>query len=421
MQGNAAETWLGQSQIIDSTDMSATGCFGTCDVNVEGIISDAATEDQIRRLGEAATDYRSAHEGDDIDMSLSYGKVSFQIGETQDETASLVGLALTAFNDERVTGASAYQAFIQLSGAKADVSTLFDDYAGNDVPELSVRSDDEDDASLFMIREGTDPCEPADSLVAEFDQLLGDPSVTTLILVPCATFTVEVAEESARDAMIAQIQPFASDPAHAAVEFSIESDEGLPYAVTADTPQLDPLFALIDATPGVSGRVMTGNVISVGVSDPAQFRQAVSTIDAAPRPAFVEEIRVGHALASVYLNGDGTLDAQVTTAESMFASNATRAADDLISFTPQTDGTLEFGPVSYDEDAGVQIVDAVVAGGLWQTSSTVIEVFDQPIVFTVTAAPGAHTFEGTRTNETPETTRVITELNTYWAARTKTG
>ena len=422
IQGNAAESWLGRSQIVDSTDMSATGCFGTCDVRVEGTISSSATEEQIRRLGEAATDYLAAQD-DDFGMTLRYGEMSVQIGGTQGQTTDLLDLALEAFADERVSSGYVYRSFATLNGSKAELSTLYDDYSMPDEPTLTVRADDDatpGDGS-FLVKEGSDQCDTAGSLLAEFDELLLDPTVTSVWLVLCTKLEVTVSDQSGMDAMVAHIQQLASDPTNAAMEFIVDADDGPPYSVTADTPQLDPLFALFDSTPGVAGYLVTDNVIQVGVSDPALFRSIVTTIDAAPRPDFIEQIRVGHASASVYLTGDGTVDAQIDTAESMFASNATRAADDLISFEPQPDGTLEFEPVTYDREAGEQIVDAVIAGGLWRTSSTEIEVFDQPVVFTVTAEAGSQGFEATRTNETPETTTAIEELNRYWAAQTASG
>lgn len=423
IQGNAAERWLSRSQIIESSDISMTGCSAMCEPEVEGTIRDSASAAQIRRLGEAATDYLSTHGGDEVGMTLDFGKVSFEIGGTQDETSQLVDLALTAFDDDRVLYAYVDSSFTTLRGPKADVSTLFDEYAGAKDRPLTVRADgdDDDEDTFFIIEEGPEQCDISEPLIAQFDTFLRDPGVTSLWLRPCTKLEVAVAEESGVDAMVEDVQLLASDPRYAAMEFSVETEDGSPYSVTADTPQLDPLFALFDATAGVASYSVTDNVIQVGVSDPALFRSIVATIDAEPRPGFIEEIRVGHAWASVYLNGDGTADAQITTAEAMFASNATRAEDDSISFSPQSDGTLEFGPVNYDEEAGRQIVDAVIAGGLWKTSSTQIEVFDQPVVFTVTAAAGSDRFEETRSNETPETIQVLKALNTYWATQTGSG
>lgn len=420
IQGNAAESWLGRSKIIDTTDMFASSCFGTCDVTVDGIISESATEEQIRRPGEAATDFLGAHGGDDIAMSLTFGKVTFQIGDSQAETATAVDLALTAFNDDRVSVAYVRPSFATLYGAPAELSALFDDYAGPDDIDIKFRShDDEDD--YFIIEESADQCDTAESQIAEFDTLLANPTVTSLWLKLCTELKVTVTDEASVDPMVARIQLLASNPEYSAMEFSVDTEEGIPQSITAETPQLDSLFALFDSTPGVASYFVTDNVIQVGVSDPALFRSIVTTIDAAPRPEFVEGIRVGHALASVYLTGDGTVDAQITTAESMIASNAARAADDLISYDPQPDGTLEFEPVNYDQEAGEQIVDALIAGGLWKTSSTEIEVFDQPVVFTVMAEAGSNRFEATRTNKTPETTSAIEELNAYWTAQTRSG
>lgn len=52
-------------------------------------------------------------------MSLTYGKVGFRIGGTQDETTTLVDLALTAFDDERVTYAYVHPSFASMSGSRA--------------------------------------------------------------------------------------------------------------------------------------------------------------------------------------------------------------------------------------------------------------------------------------------------------------
>lgn len=423
IQGNAAESWLSKSQIIESTDHSMTGCSAMCDPEVEGTIRESATAAEVRRLGEAATDYLSSHGGDEVGMTLEFGKVSFEIGGTQDETSQLMDLALTTFDDDRVSIAYVNRSYVTLYGAKTDVSTLFTEYAGAKDRPLTARADGDDDDkhTNFIIEEGTERCDISEPLIAHFDTFVLDPGVTSLWLGPCTKLEVAVADESGVDAMVEKVQQLASDPRYASMEFSVATEDGSPYAVTADTPQLDPLFALFDATPGVASYSVTDNVILVGVSDPALFRSIVTTIDAAPRPGFITGIRVGHDWASVYINGDGTLAAQISTAEAMFASNGARAEDDKISFSAGSDGTLGFGPVHYDEEAGRQIVDAVVAGGLWKTSSTRIEVFDQPVVFTVTAAAGSETFVATRSNETPETTSAIENLNTYWAAQTGSG
>ncbi|TFC87673.1 hypothetical protein [Cryobacterium sp. TMT4-31] len=329
-------------------------------------------------------------------------------------------LALTAFDDDRVSTTYVNRSFATLYGSKADVTTLFEEYAGTPDRPLTLRADAGDDAdtSYFMIDEGSEQCDNSAALLAEFDRLLPDPFITSIRLGLCTKLQVLVTDDTSMDAMVARIQQLASDPRYSAIEFSVETEDGLPYSVTADTPQLDPLFALFDARAGVASYSVADNVILVGVSDPALFRSIVATIDAEPRPGFIEEIRVGHDWTSVYLNGDGTVDAQISTAEAMFAANATRAEDDKISFSAGSGGILGFGPVNYDEEAGRQIVDAVIAGGLWKTSSTPIEVFDQPELFTVTAAAGSDRFEQTRSDETPETIRLLKALNTYWATQT---
>ncbi|TFC87672.1 hypothetical protein [Cryobacterium sp. TMT4-31] len=42
IQGNAAERWLSKSQIVESSDISLTGCSAMCDPEVEGTIRDSA-------------------------------------------------------------------------------------------------------------------------------------------------------------------------------------------------------------------------------------------------------------------------------------------------------------------------------------------------------------------------------------------
>ncbi|POH69829.1 MULTISPECIES: hypothetical protein [Cryobacterium] len=422
-QGIAAEGWLGRSQIVDSTEMALTGCSLMCDPEVAGTIRESATPAQVRDLSEAATDYLSSHGGDEVGMTLTYGKVSFEIGGTRDETATLVDFALTAYSDSRVSSASAYGSGRQVWGPEADLVTMFQEYGGTEDFALSVLSDSGDDNhdTTFSLSTDSDRCDTSESLIAEFDRLLRDPAVTSLRLDLCTRLAVTVTDEPSVDPMVAQVQLLASNPEYSAIEFSVATEEGVPYSITAETPQMDAFFTVLDSTPGVASYSRTDWVLSVEVSDPALFRSVAAMIEATPLPSFISETLVSHAQVSVYLNGDGTLAAQFTTAESILASNAARAADHQISFGSRPHGTLDFKPMNYDEEAGRAIVDAVIAGGLWKTTSTKIAVLGDFVDFTVTADPGSNRLEVTKTNEAQETTRLIEELDGYWAAQTGLG
>ena len=411
IQGNAAERWLSKSQIIETSDVRLAGCEAMCDPEVEGTISDSATDDQIRRLAEAATEYL-AGKGGEVAMSLEYGKVSFEIAPTQEETSLLVGLALAAFTDDRVSFAAVNQSFTLISGPKADLSALYGEYGAPENPPLSL-SNDEDDETYFGIKDGADRCETSDSVMAAFDSLLLDPSVISLHLEPCAKLEVTIADESGRDAMIATIQPYASDPDNSSVAFSVDAENGSPFSVTADTPQLAGLFDLFVSTPGVSEYSVTDDVIDLEISDSSLLRSVATTIDAAPRPESTDQIRIGNGRVKIYSNGDGTLEAQLGLAESVLAMGA---GSDVMHFSAQPD-SLEFRSTLYDSEVGKQVVDAVMASGLWRTSSTEIEVFDRPRVFTVEAAAGSPSMETAWTDEKPASTKSIEELNAYWAAQ----
>lgn len=409
IQGNAAERWLSKSQIIETSDVRLAGCEAMCDPEVEGTISDSATDDQIRRLAEAATEYL-ADKGGDVRMRLEYGKVSFEIAPTQEETSRLVGLALTAFTDDRVSYAAVNQSFALISGPKADLSALYGEYAAPENPPLSL-NDNEDDEAYFGIEDGADRCETPDSVMAAFDSLLLDPAVISLHLETCATLEVTIADESGRDAMIATIQPYASDPDNSSVAFSVDAENGSPFSVTADTPQLAGLFDLFVSTPGVSEYSVTDDVIDLEISDSSLLRSVATTIDAAPRPDSIDQIRIGDARAKIYSNGDGTLEAQLGVAESVLAMGV---GSDVMHFSAQPD-SLEFSSTLYDSEVGELVVDAVIASGLWRTASTEIEVFDQPTVFRVEAAAGSPSLKTAWTNDKTDSTKAIEALNAYWA------
>jgi hypothetical protein len=427
VQGDSTERWLGRSLIIDSTVMDAAGCFGTCDVTVDGTISESATGEQVRQLSEAATDYLITRGRTDIAMSLTFGTVTFWIGDSQAETAAMVDLALTAATDDRVSAATVGLSSATLSGSQADVLALFDDYADTDDTVIRVVSDDdrgneyEDDYSVFIVEESADQCDTAASQLAEFDLLMDDPTVTSVELTLCTELKVTVTDESSVDPMVARIQLLASAPEYSAMLFSVDSVAGLPYSISAETPQLNALLAVFDSTPGLASYTHTDSVLEVKVSDPARFRPIVEMIDAAPRPSFIYETLVSYASVSVYVDGDGTLAAQLITAESILAANAARDTAHQISFNTRSSGSLDFKPSNYDEDAGRRIVDAVMAGGLWKTTGTKISALGVPVDFSVYAEAGSSLLEVTKTDEKPETSRLIEELNDYWAAQVGSG
>ncbi|POH69041.1 hypothetical protein C3B61_03900 [Cryobacterium zongtaii] len=217
---------------------------------VVGTIGDSVTEGQIRRLTEAATDYLGTAQGDGVEMRLQYGIVSFTIAPTQAETARMLDLALTAATDDRVSFVTVDPEYSYVYGPKSELSTLYRDYSGPDNPPVTVTASGSE--SQFNIGDGPERCDAPDALVAKFDQLLLDPTAIGIYLELCTMFTVTVADDTARDAIVAEIQPLASDPSYSSVEFSVQTEGEAPVSVTADTPPLDPLVDLSSATPGVA-------------------------------------------------------------------------------------------------------------------------------------------------------------------------
>ena len=417
-QGNAAADWLSHSSIIDSTDVRLTGCEALCDPVVTGTVSDTASDDQIRLLGQEATDYL-AEKDNGVAIDLDLGKASFEITDSRDRTSALADLALVAMNDDRVSSARLTTVSAGISGSKADLMAIFSDYSAPEHPPLSV-SDSEEDAGSFTMGEDSERCAISAPLVTEFGRLLTNPSVSSARLWLCTALEVTVTDITARDAMIAELQPLASDPTLSAIDFGVLLDDNTLFSVTADTPALAPLLEVLAATPGVESYAVSDGVVRVKVPDARNVRSVTSALSAVPQPDFLSAITITTDHGLIYLNSDGTTDAQVGIVEAIFAITSDGGS---VSFTavPQPDGVLGFSPSDYDSALGEQVVDAIIASGLWKTSGTEIAVFSPPVVFTVKADAGANGFRTTRTNgeENPETDDLVTELNAYWVAQQK--
>jgi len=418
LQGNAAADWLSHSSIIDATDVRLTGCEAMCDPVVTGTVTDTASDDQIRLLGQEATDYL-AEEDNDVAIDLDLGKARFEIADSRDDTSALADLALVAMKDNRVSSARLTTFSAGISGATSDLAAIFSDFSASDNPPLTVSAND-DDAGTFTMGEDSERCAISAPLVAEFERLLVNPSVSSVRLWLCTTLQVTVTDLVARDAMITELQPLASDPTLSAIEFSVLLEDNSLFSVTADTPALTPLFELLAATPGVESYSVSDVVLRVKVPNALDVRSVVTALNAVPKPEFLSAITITTDHGLIYLNNDGTTDAQVGIVEAMSAINADEGK---VSFTasPQPEGVLTVSLTEYDSALGEQIVDAIIASGLWKTSNTAIAVYSPPVVFTVKADAGAHSFRTTRTNggENPDTTDLVAELNTYWVAQQK--
>ena len=412
-QGNAAEKWLGESQIIESTDVNLTGCSALCDPVVEGTISESASEEQIRALSDDAAEYL-ADTADDVEMNLEYRGVRFTIPHARGEVTSVVDLTLTASTDDRVSSAWIGPMSLYLDVPKAALTSVYSDYNLPENPAVRVINDDGE--SSFRIDADADRCGESDSLIPAFDALLLDPAVTAIWLEMCSRLEVTVADVSARDAVVAQLQPFASDPSLSSVAFSVLTPDDVHFSVTADTPLLTPLLTLISSTPGVDSYGVSGTEIEVEISDPSLMRSIVAAIETVTRPDAVDRITISGGGISIYLDDDGTADAQLSVAEAMVTLNA---SGDTVYFAaqPSPDDALTFTPTNYTDEIGQKIVDAVIASGLWTTSSTEIAVFDRPVIFTVVADAGSSTLRTTRTNadDNLDTTGIVSDLTTYWA------
>ena len=417
-QGNAAADWLSHSSIIDATDVQLTGCEALCDPVVTGTVSDTASDDQIRLLGQEATDYL-AEKDNNVAIELDLGTARFAIAASRDETSALADLALVALNDDRVSSATLSTLSAGITGAKTDLMAIFGDYSAPENPPLSV-SADEADAGTFTMGEDAERCDVSAPLVAEFGRLLVNPSVSSVSLGLCATLDVTVTDIAARDAMIAELQPLASDPTLSAMEFDVLMEDRSRFSVTADTPALTPLFDLLAATPGVEHYSMSDDVLRVTVPTVPDLRPVITALRTVPQPESLSAITVTTDGGLIYLNNDGTTDAQMGIVDAM---SVVAADGGKVSFTasPQPEGKLTFTPSDYDSALGEQIVDAIIASGLWKTSDTEIAVYSPPVVFTVKADAGANGFRTTRINrdENPDTADIVADLGAYWLAQQK--
>jgi hypothetical protein len=414
IQGSRAEQWLSTDPIMESVDVRLTGCEGMCDPEVEGVISDSASEDDVRQLGESATDYLSEANRSGVEMNLTYGKVNFEIGATQDETSASVDMALSAFADDRVSAAYVNQRTATLWGPKTALSTLYRDYNAPKSPQLSLNADDARDNTGFSLDGGTPGCDDRDRLLTEFDSLVLDPTVTSLRLVLCERFDVTVTDLSAREPMIAALQTLASDPLHSSVAFSVLVEDELPYPVTFDTAERLEYLALVGATDGVHSVSVRDAVMTVDVDDANKFASVVTSISAVPKPGSLDAVRFTVGGISIFLDADHTIGPQLAMSESLLAMEP---AGEEFFFRAETqrDGGFTLSPEEYDSEVGRQIVDVIIASGLSQSVDMQISVRDSPVQFQVTAPAGSSTFEIETSNDDRGNTELIEKLTTYWA------
>ncbi|MDJ0350197.1 hypothetical protein [Cryobacterium sp. PH29-G1] len=425
-QGNAANKWMLEHPIVQSSSMRLAGCEAMCDPTVTAEIKDSATDDQARRLARDSAEYLV--DKNDLSISLQYHDVSVIVDHNATTTSSLADSWLVMANDPTVTSGyvsssgrglytakdqilSAYAGYSAANELPVDVSSTGDTAGFSVSNDARTRSADAADATSAT-------CATNDALVAVAGDLLADTTVTSMDVSMCGDATVELVDAAALKRVAATLQALVAEPTLAASTFTV-SVGGDTYSsstrvVSVATAAYGPFLDFLDALPGVTQDRTEEGTISVTVDDVDRYAAVVTAINAEPRPAGLGMVTVNTEQRSLYVNGDGTVPEQLALLDSV-AKLGTGAVAMYISPT-----AVKFLPPEYTAAKGHQIVDVVLASELWKTRPVTIDVFDRPIIFAVTWNAGGDDFTATRSDGTDATQKLISDIAEYWTAQRAT-
>ncbi|MEC5148496.1 hypothetical protein [Cryobacterium sp. GrIS_2_6] len=406
---NATKFWLDRSQIITSSTVTVDGCPETFETRVTGVISPSATEAQVRRLAAAATAHRGEASAGTAEITLLYGKTYLDVERSQQASRAAVDMAVRTNADDRLVSASVTRGTWILRTSSSMVLAVYAGYRGAGQVDVYSAGDDTG-RDKFMIRDDPENCTPAPALIAEFAALVANPNVGEAFLYLCSSLTVGITDPAAQDALVAELQPLASDPPLAHFDFRITQNGGDYFQVTARTPALAPFFDLLKRMPEVRNYQNNEESIGVLAMDEKTVRSVTLAVDAADKPAAVGIVRIYAGHVSVYANGDGTTAAQVALWDKLLALDSGLGLE----IYPRTPVTLSVP--RYDSAIARQLVDAVRASGLWRSHDIEFAVLSGSMRFTAVWSEGGTGFAPTEASNNAETRAAVEELRALWSA-----
>ena len=421
-QGNAANKWMRDNPIVQSSSMHLDGCEAMCDPNVSAKIKDSASEDQVRQLARDSAAYLAGKNG--LSISLTYHNVRLRVEEDAAATSALADSLIAISHDPAVTDGMVAALGLYLTTTRAQVLSVYTAYSEEYQAPVTVQSGRVKDG--FSVSNaapqptadgGERKCLTNASLIAVVGDLIADPDVTSLDASMCSDTNVGTSDIAAVTRIAAVLQPLAADPLMATNTFTVSVDGDLASdslrTVTAASAGYGPFLDFLGALPGVTTYRTTADG-TIAVSPVAGQCAAVTTaIDAEPRPAGVSKVSVSCGSYGVYVNGDGTVPAQL----GLVAAVAALGTGDAAVPVYVSPTRLSLTPHQYSPVLGRQIVDAVIASGLWKTRPTEIAVFDRPTVFTVEWEAGGEASRATRSDATDPTKKLLADLDAQWTAQ----
>ncbi|MCI4659300.1 hypothetical protein [Cryobacterium zhongshanensis] len=422
-QGNAANKWMRDHPIVQSSSMHLDGCEAMCDPNVSAKIKDSATDDQVRQLARDSAQYLAGKNA--LRMSLEYHRVTLFVDEDATTTSALADILIAITHDPAVTDGMVDTRGLDLVTTKAQLLPVYTAYSAGSPAPVSVRTSWGGDgfslsneAPQLAADGGAPTCLANANLLAVVGDLIADPEVTSLDASMCSDTNVGTIDIAAVTRVAAVLQPLAADPLLAANTFTVSVDGDLASdslrTVTAASAGYGPFLDFLGALPGVTTyRTTADGTIAVSPVAAGQCAAVTTAIDAEPRPAGVSKVAVSCGSYGVYVNGDGTVPAQLGLVAALAALGTGDAAVPV--YVSPT--RLSLTPHQYTPVLGRQIVDAVIASGLWKTRPTEIAVFDRPTVFTVEWEAGGEASRATRSDATDPTKKLLADLDAQWTAQ----
>jgi hypothetical protein len=422
-QGNAANKWMRGNPIVESSSMHLNGCEAMCEPTVEAKIKDSATDDQVRQLARDSASYLAEQNGLRID--LKYHDVSVSIDKSVTATSRLADSLLTLIHDPKVSGGIVFVSGLYISTSKDQVVSVYKahSFLGNGTVTVSnLTGNGEFSVSNSPLNPSTgEPpkCATNEALLSVATDLMSDSTVTSLNASMCGDTHVEASDFPSVNRIAANLQLRTSDPALTVNRFSVRHDGSeftSEHVVTAATAAYAPYTEFLNALPGVTEYGTDVGSIVVGPVDPAKFTAVMTAIDAEPRPAGVQKVLVIVGNRSIYYaNSDGTLPAQLAVND---AIEKLGVGDRAVSVSVSPTEMNLVAP-GYTRGKARQLVDAVLASGLWKTRPTKIQFLGHSTTFTVEWGAGGDSFTASGSDGSSATQKLIDDIRNYWAIQSR--
>jgi hypothetical protein len=126
-------------------------------------------------------------------------------------------------------------------------------------------------------------------------------------------------------------------------------------------------------------------------------------------------VTVNSASGSLYANGDGTLSVQLSLNHAVMKLGVGSTA--IAANVSPTE--LNFIVPGYTTEKAHQLVDAVMASGLWKSRPTKIQFLGNSTAFTVEWDAGSDTFTATGADGNTATHNLVADLGSYWTAQSR--